>query len=1283
MTFGQLGEKMKKIPKFICKNKYIILIIALIMLIPAIVGMEKMKINYDILVYLPEDIETMKGEKILTDDFNMGAFSISIVENMSSKDLLKLENEIKQIDGVENVVSYADLTGTTIPKEMLPNEIVNKISKDNSDILVITFADSTSSEKTLEAVSQIKEKTKDCAKIGGMSAMVLDTKNLSDKEVVTYVSIAVVLCIIVLMLTLDSYIIPFILLGNIGIAILYNMGTNLFLGDISYITKAISAVLQLGVTTDFSIFLYKRYLKAKEECDNNEDAMCLAIKDTFTAVIGSSLTTVAGFLALCTMRLTLGKDIGIVMAKGVIWGVICVLTIFPSLILTFDKLIQKTAHKQLLPEFHGFKKFTIKNYKTIFIVFLLLAIPAYFGYRHTEVYYNLDRSLPADLDSSIANSELKDKYNIVSPEIILVSKDLKEDEIDEMVSRIKSLDGVDFVLSYNELKEEGFNDALLTEDTKKLFESDTYEAIIVNSTYNIATDELNNQINEMQSIIKQYDSKGILAGEGPLTNDLITISNKDFNDVNYTSIAVIFIIMLFVLKSYTLPIILVSTIEFAILINMGIPYYTGTTIPFIASIVIGTIQLGATIDYAILMTTKYLGERGSGKDKFEAIKIAMDHSVTSIMVSALCFFGATFGVAIYSKLEIISSLCTLISRGAIISMLVVIIILPSLLLMFDKIICKTTKGLKGANKNMKTNMKKAVACLLTGTMLFSAIPVNAATKDETIYSKRNSDGSLKSTIVDEHLNGTDEDITTLENIINVNNDDTYTKDGNTMKWTSSNVYYEGTTTEKLPIDMSITYKLDGKDISLDDLLGQSGKVTINIKYTNKDVHTVKVNNVYEKLYTPFVITTGTIIDNDINTDIEVTNGRIVSTGTKSIIMGISAPGLYESLGYEELNDLDEINITYNTTNFSLSSIYSVGTPKILNDSDITNFSKIDELYSNVDKLQTATNTIQSGSEELTNKLTELDAGIEQENVGIISAYQGVTQIKSSLEKSLESKSATLDNETLNNVALLATSNVEKNKTAIEKQAQENASKQIYKVDENGNYVLDANNQLQYSDTIISIGNQAKQQAIQTFMAKGIKDPTTLYCVGESAYNTAIETAKNIMLQTATTTAYNTAKEIAASTAKSVAEQTYETALKSTGTELATLDSALSELQTGLNKLQTGSSKITTGTSKLVEGSNTLYEGIKEYNKTGITPITNFINNDVKSGEDRVNALVDLANNYGTFDSKKSNVEGTTKIVFVVDSEKKAEEKKEDTSNTETKTSWWDHVKEFFTLNWLR
>ncbi|MEG0840911.1 MAG: MMPL family transporter [Erysipelotrichaceae bacterium] len=685
---------MERFGRFICRNKYRVIFLTLLLLIPALFGIKATKINYDVLVYLPEDIDTMKGEKILTDDFNMGAFSLTIVDHMEAKDILRLEDNIRDIDGVNKVVSLYDGLGIQVPVDVLPTALKDKVIKGDANLLFITFDQSTSNQKTLDAVTKIRTITKDNIKVSGMSATVLDTMNLSNQEITVYVAIAVLLCIIILMISLDSYFVPFLLLINIGIAIIFNMGTNVFLGNISYITKAIASILQLGVTTDFSIFLYHKYERAKATYKDKEVAMAKALHETFVSVIGSSLTTIAGFLALCTMNLTLGKDIGIVMAKGVAFGVLGVIVLFPCLLLVFDKVIEKTTHKVFLPEFKGIKNFVIAHYKAIFIIFLLAIIPAWYGNNHTKVYYNLDKTLPSDLASSIANQELKSKFKIVSPEILMIDKNLSNEDVSEMLNRIEKVKGIDLTLSFSKLSDLGINEALLSNNTRQMFENDRYQLALINSQYSIASDPLNKQIDQVNKIVKEYDTHAIVAGEGPLMKNLVTISDEDFKNVTVASTLVIFIIMIFVLRSLSLPILLVAGIELAIFINMGIPFYTGTIIPFIASIVIGTIQLGATIDYAILMTTKYLEQRMNGQRKIEAMHVALDQSMNSILVSGMCFFAATFGVGVYSKLEMISSLCTLISRGAIISMVVVIVILPSLLLTFDKIITKTTFGFK-------------------------------------------------------------------------------------------------------------------------------------------------------------------------------------------------------------------------------------------------------------------------------------------------------------------------------------------------------------------------------------------------------------------------------------------------------------------------------------------------------------------------------------------------------------------------------------------------------------
>lgn len=683
-----------KLGKLICKNKWFIVIASIILLIPSVIGYFNTKVNYDILVYLPSDIETLKGEKILTDDFHMGAFSITVVENMANQDLLKLEDKFRNIEGVNKVISIADLTGASIPLDILPNEIKDKVAKDNTKLVLITFDNSTSDEITLNAVDEMRSIADDSVKIGGMSAMVLDTKELFNSQMLLYIAIAIVCCLIVLTISLDSYIVPVLLLLNIGFAIIYNMGTNILLGDICYITKAIAAVLQLGVTTDFSIFLYHKYEAAKKKEKDSDTAMAKAIHETLVSVLGSSLTTIAGFLALCTMQLTLGVDIGIVMAKGVVFGLLCVLILFPALLLVFDKQIEKTKHKVILPEFNGIKNFVLKHNKIILIIFAVLLIPAYIAQTKTEVYYKLDSSIPESYGYSIATKELQEKYNMMSQSMIIMDKNIEDYKVNQMIEEIEQLDGIQTVLSASALSKMGISDILIPQSLKEMYENDEYRLVIVSSEYDIATDELNNQIDKMDTIVKKYDAKAIVAGEGPLTKDLVDVSKTDIINVNYTSIAVIFVIMLLTLKSVSLPVLLVTTIEFAIFVNMGVPYLTNTSIPFVASIVIGTIQLGATIDYAILMTTKYLEERKKGAKKQDAIKTALDSSISSIIVSGMCFFAATFGVGVISTIDMIGTLCTLLARGAIVSMIVVIFVLPSILLLFDKVITKTTLGFK-------------------------------------------------------------------------------------------------------------------------------------------------------------------------------------------------------------------------------------------------------------------------------------------------------------------------------------------------------------------------------------------------------------------------------------------------------------------------------------------------------------------------------------------------------------------------------------------------------------
>lgn len=687
---------MKKIAEKITNNSVIVLVISLLLFIVSIFGYVNTRVNYDILVYLPNTIETIKGENILTDEFGLGSYAFVMTNDRDSEQILALEDKIKDIKNVKEVCSIADVLGTTIPYDMLPDEIQDKLYNDKETVIFITFNGSTSEDSTIEAVRSLREVVKDANKVSSMTAMVIDTMDLSNSELAAYVSIAVIFCLLILLATTDSYIIPFLLLGNIGIAIIYNMGSNYFLGDISYITKSISAVLQLGVTTDFSIFLYHKYEDSKKKIKDKKKAMADAIVQTFKSILGSSLTTFAGFLALCTMDLLLGKDIGIVMAKGVLCGLICVVTIFPSFLLIFDKQIEKTKHKVLLPKFEKLPKFIISKQKFILIAFVLLMIPAYIGNSNYDVYYKLDESLPKDLAFNVANNDLAKKFGITSPEIIIMDKNVSSSDIESLTDELKSVKGIDLVLSPSEFVNNSL-ETIIPDNLQEILNNDKYQLVLTNSTYEIASDDLNNQLTAINKIVHKYDKKAIVAGEGALMKDLITIADHDFNMVNYTSLAVIFIIMVLVLKSLSLPIVLSLVIEFAIFVNMSIAYYTGTSLPFIASIVVGTIQLGATIDYAILMSTKYIEERQKNNSKQKCMEETLKFTIPSIITSALCFFAATASVGFYTKIDMIGSICNLLARGSLISMASVIFILPSLLMLCDKIILK--------NKNVKKEGK--------------------------------------------------------------------------------------------------------------------------------------------------------------------------------------------------------------------------------------------------------------------------------------------------------------------------------------------------------------------------------------------------------------------------------------------------------------------------------------------------------------------------------------------------------------------------------------------------
>ncbi len=683
---------MKNFGRFIAKNKVLVLIIAIFLLIPSAYGMVMTKINYDVLTYLPKNLDSMKGQTLLDETFNNAATSFLIIEDMEPKDIVKIKDKISTIDGVEKAIWVDDFVDITVPKEIYPDEVKNFFYSDKSTMVIIKFSEGGASERTQNAIANIrKEMNKQCF-LSGVSAIVKDTKDLADKQTPLYVLLAVVLSTIVLALTMESVVIPFIFLVSIGFAILYNFGTNIFFGQISYVTKALAAVLQLGVTMDYSIFLLHRYEEEKGKISDRNEAMAEAIANTITAISGSSLTTIAGFLALCVMKLGLGKDIGLVMAKGVLLGVISTVTILPAFVLFFDKAIHKFQHKTVLPEFNKVANVVTNKYKLFVAIFIVAFIPAVYGSNHAKVYYNLDESLPKDMESIIATNKLKDQYNMMTTHMIIVKDDIPSYKKKEMVDRIGKVDGIEKVVSYDKFVGGGIPESFIPEDIKSNVVKDGYNLIVANSKYKAAQDEENKQVEEVVKIVKEYDKDGMVAGEGPLTKDLIEITDIDFRNVNYASIFAIFAIIFFVFKSVSLPVLLVLSIELAIFINLGIPYYTGSVIPFISSIVIGTIQLGATVDYAILLTSRFEEEIQNGHPKIEAMRIAVQGSAKSIVTSALTFFAATAGVAIVSDMELIKSLCVLMARGALISMAVIIFVLPSILIVCEKLIAVTTKG---------------------------------------------------------------------------------------------------------------------------------------------------------------------------------------------------------------------------------------------------------------------------------------------------------------------------------------------------------------------------------------------------------------------------------------------------------------------------------------------------------------------------------------------------------------------------------------------------------------
>lgn len=682
--------------KAVVKHRILILIVVLVLMIPSVLGMAGTRINYDMLDYLPEDMETVIGQNELLEDFGKGAFSFIIVEDMPAKDVAALKEKIEQVDHVETVLWYDSIADLSIPMELLPDKIYNEFNTENATMMAVFFDTSTSSDITMDAIREIRQIAGKQCFVSGMSALVTDLKDLCEKEEPIYVGIAVLLACVAMLVFLDSWLVPFVFLASIGMMILLNLGTNYFMGEISYITKALSAVLQLAVTMDYSIFLWHSYNEQRTRCDDNKAAMAVAIKETLASVVGSSITTVAGFIALCFMSFTMGRDLGIVMAKGVLLGVLGCVTVLPALILVFDKPLQKTKHKSLIPNMGGFAKGVVRIFPVFIVIFALLIPPAYYGYSKTndEVYYDMGQCLPEDMEYVIANSKLSEDFDIASTHMLLVDANLPAKSVRSMMKEMEQVDGVKYVLGLESVIGSRIPEEILPESITSILKNDKWELLLINSEYKVASDAVNDQISDLNTILKKYDESGMLIGEAPCMKDMIDTTSHDFQVVNAISILAIFIIIALVEKSLSLPFILISVIEVAIFINLGLPHYLGQSLPFIAPICISTIQLGATVDYAILMTTRYKAERIRGNGKKDAVWTALFTSIPSIIVSGMGLFAATFGVAIYSDIDIIGSMCMLMARGAIVSMLAVIFILPALLLLCDKIICATTWGMR-------------------------------------------------------------------------------------------------------------------------------------------------------------------------------------------------------------------------------------------------------------------------------------------------------------------------------------------------------------------------------------------------------------------------------------------------------------------------------------------------------------------------------------------------------------------------------------------------------------
>ncbi len=1006
---------IEKISYFIARHPKIILTVATILLIPSFFGYISTFVNYDIMSYLPDDIESVRGEDILDKEFGLAANAFLVIDDMSAKDVVKVKNEISQISGVSNITWVDDIADISIPQSMLPDALTDIFYANGgkSTLLMIQFEQGSASSLTMDAIKEIRTKLNKQCFLSGMSAIITDTKILTDSEAPKYIVIAVVLALIALSFTMDSWVLPLVLLTALGYAIIYNLGTNIFMPNgISYITQSVAAILQLGVTMDYSVFLMDRFNEELGKTDDKTEAMAHAVSSTFVSLAGSSLTTVFGFLALCFMSLSLGFDIGIVMAKGVIFGVATVVVVLPAFLLMFYKPIYKFRHKRIIPGFGRITAFVIKHRKAFAILFLILIIPSYIAKSAVPLDYVVSNALPEQLDSVQALGKLKSDFNMATTHFIIIDDDVPSGRVSEMIDEFAAVDGVSGIISLNSFVGPAISEDILPDSIRDICFKNGKQLMMVNSVYTPSSDEENAQVDALTGILKKYDKNGFLTGEGAMSKDLITVTDRDFRITNIISIAAIFILIAVIFKSISIPVLLVAGIELAIFINLAVSLITGANVSFIAPTIISCVQLGATVDYAILMTTRYREEKKNGHGKLEAMQIAAQASDKSIFQSALVFFSATFGVYCVCNIEIVKSICSMLARGAIVSGLVIMIFLPALLICFDSLINKTTlspkEGKKAENKtedkkNMKVSsiIKKTAAAGTALAMLVSltacgaksegvnpeinkeavqtaaAQPVYTAkpgsvSKSETVYVNIDNSGRVETVSVTDWLH-TDKgkvcvsDKSNLKNIENIKGETLPVIDGDTVKWnmTGTDLYYSGTSSEKPPVEIEITYTLDGKKISPDKIAGRSGKVEINVNMKNNLFKKVKIEGKEQKIWLPVLVVGGFILPEAEFSGVQVKNGRAIGDGTKEIAVMFGVPGLIESLGLNDMG-LDEItgielgstaSVTADAENFSLGNMYFAAVPVSSLNLELGGKNSVDDLKSVLSVLSEVQNTL--------------------------------------------------------------------------------------------------------------------------------------------------------------------------------------------------------------------------------------------------------------------------------------------------------------------------------------